>query len=464
MSQSSVFSFEMWEETPALEQPKEAEIQVEKEQTKTIFETIKGMTSIASLMRVFGAMTVIAAMSAFLMQDWAAGNDISRYYMLLSQTGLLALVGFGLSYLLKENKGARVFFGLGLISITVNMATLGALIFSMTQWGSELVHYPGFAKWQAVDIGAILAALAATFAVSAPVAIFSYKVLARRSASLLAGLSLFTNFLLLFPVRESIFVGALAVAAILIPVYFIHQRMQQDNSLRTPEGWFAIASIFAPAVIIIFRSLWLYPIDELLMLTLSGTAFVGLRFCTSQMEADSVARKAANALSVAIAFMVAGPLSSLVDSAISGALGDSIAYNVFGVSFAALMIDLAQRNQSANKFAALGVLVLAVSHIIPVVFINSFIAPILCVLAGIAAIAIGRHFVSPRTIMMGGIMIVAGAAQQVIDMVELINFSSWITLAVTGSGVIIAASLIERHGAVIKLKWNKFVLAGKEER
>lgn len=463
MSQSSVFSFDMCEETPMIDQSKEAETQGKEQQTNTIFDTIKSVTNIASLMRVFGGITVIAAMSAFLMQDWAAGNDISRYYMLLSQTGLLALAGFGLSYLLKENKGARVFFGLGLISITVNMATLGALVFSMTQWGSELVHYPGFAKWQAVDIGAILAALAATLAVSAPVAMFSYKVLARRSAQILVGLSLFNNLLLLLPVRESLFVGAVAAAAILIPLYFIHQRMQQDNGLRTPEGWFAIASIFAPAVIIIVRSLWLYPMDELLMLTLSGTAFVGLRFCMTQMEADSLLRNVANALSIATALMIAAPLASLVNTIFSGALGDSVAYSIFGASFAALMVDLAKRNQSASKFAILGVLVLAISHIIPVVFVHSLIAPILSVLAGIAAIAIGRHFISPRTIMLGGIMIIAGATQQVMDMVELINFSSWITLAVTGSGVIIAASLIERHGAVIKLKWNKFVLAGKEE-
>jgi hypothetical protein len=463
MSYATTISTDPWEETPTIEQAQEVDAPIKEEQSNTILETIKGMMGIASIMRVFGAITVIAAMSAFLMQDWAAGNDISRYYMLLSQTGLLALAGFGLSYLLKENKGARVFFGLGLISITVNMATLGALVFSMTQWGSELVQYPGFAKWQAVDLGAILAALAATLAVSAPVAIFSYKVLARRSAQLLAGLSLFTNLLLLFPVRESIFVGVLAVAAILVPLYLIHQRMQQDNTLRTPEGCFAIASIFAPATIIIFRSLWLYPVDDLLMLTLSGTAFMGLRFCILQMDADSLGCKVTNALSIGVALMVATPLASLADSILPGALGETVAYSIFGVSFLTLMCDIANRSTSANKFAALGVFVLGISHIIPVIFTDSLIAPILCVLAGIAAIAIGRHFISPRTIMMGGVMIIAGAAQQISNIVELINFSSWITLAVTGSGVIIAASLIERHGAVIKLKWNKFVLTGEED-
>ena len=454
MSNSSVFAFDMWEEEESSPHTPNTPLQLEEETEQTIFDTIKGMTSFASLLRIGGAMIVLAAMSAFLMQDWAAGNDISRYTMLLSQTLLLAMGGFGLSYLMKENKGARVFFGLGLVSITVNMATLGALIFSMTQWGSTLVSYPGFAKWQAMDVGATLLSLGATLAVSLPVAWFSYKVLARHSAKLLVGLGLFGNLLLLLPVRESVFVGALAIVAILVPLYFIRQRMQHDNSLRTAEGWFAIATIFVPAAIIIFRSLWLYPVDEMLTIALAGTTFAALRFCTVQMEKASLMQTVSHWISIAAALMIAVPVASLTESLIS----EGAAFSAFGTVFALLALDIAQRSERPKAFVVMAALVAGISFTFPVIIGASALSPILCVLAGVASIVIGREYSSRAAMVIGGLTVLAGAAQQMVDAVDLINFSSWITLAITGASIIVAASIIERHGAVIKLKWQKFSL------
>ena len=73
-------------------------------------------------------------MSSFMLQDWGSANDIQHYFMLLMQSALLAGAGFAMSYLLKENKGARIFFGLGLISVTANFTILGALVFSLTPY------------------------------------------------------------------------------------------------------------------------------------------------------------------------------------------------------------------------------------------------------------------------------------------------------------------------------------------
>lgn len=442
--------------------PMESDLDPSTTSEKGILQTITGMMSIASLMRLVGALTVVAAMSAFLLQDWAAGNDISRYYLLLSQTALLTAGGFGLSYLIKENKGARVFFGLSLLSITVNMATIGALVFSMIQWGgSSLAQYPDFATWKVTNFAAVLPALAATLAVSAPIALFSYKVLARRSAYLLTGLSLFANLLLLVPVRESLLVGMLAIAAVLIPLELLRQRIEEDNTLRTPEGWLAIASVFAPAMVIVCRSLWFYPIDDLLHVALAGTVFFGLRFSAPHSDIDSLARKISNWLSVGAALAIASPLSSIVHTIISGDFGRALEFSIFGFIFAALMIDIAKRSKSAGGFICLAALVLGVCHVVPVALDISFISPILCVAAGVVGILMGRHFNSVAALVMGGITIAAGGARQIIEIIELINFSSWMTLAIIGCSVIVAASLLERHGAVLKLKWEKFLQSQK---
>ncbi len=417
-----------------------------------IFGLMRGVTNLASLLRICGALIMLAAMSSYLMQGWSDGNDISRYYMLLSQTFLLAFSGFGLSYLLKENKGARIFFGLGLISITVNMTTLGALIFSTTQWGgSELVQYPSYAKWVAPEFSAIIMALLGTVIISAPVTWIGHKVLARRSAHTLSALFLFTNLLLLLPVRESIFVAIVALVAVILPLALFCKRMSKDNTLRTPEGMFAMATVLLPAGIIICRSIWFYPVDEILHITLAGTAFIALRFYAQQTEESSFARGMTHWLSSGAALGVAIPTAILAERYLSGEL----AVNVFGFVFAGLLLDISSRCQKPVIAIRLAAIALITSHILPVMFTDDIANALLCILAGLVVITVGRQHGLRYLMIMGILTLMTGAGRQILELAEWIDFSNWITLSVSGGIIIITASLIERHGAVIKMKWDR---------
>ena len=76
------------------------------------------------------------------MQGWSEGNDIRRYLLLLAQTGLLGAAGFALSHLVRETNGARIFFGLALVSIPANFTILGALLYSVFQWDGGLTTDP----------------------------------------------------------------------------------------------------------------------------------------------------------------------------------------------------------------------------------------------------------------------------------------------------------------------------------
>ena len=430
-----------WEENHPHPQP----------ENTSILGLIRNVTNVASLLRVCGGIIMLVAMSSYLMQGWSDGNDISRYYMLLSQTFLLAISGFGLSYALKENKGARIFFGLALISITVNMTTLGALIFSTTQWGSGLVQYPSFAKWDAPEFGAIMLALLGTVAISAPVTWVSHKVLARRSAGTLSALFLFTNLLLLVPVRESLFVGVAALIAVIIPLSLFCKRMSQDNTLRTPEGLFAMTTVLVPAGIIICRSIWLYPVDEILQIILSGTSFIALRFCAQQTEKGSYVRVVTHWLSVGAALGVAMPAAVLAERYLPGEL----AFNVFGFIFAGLLLDISTRCQKPFVPMRLAAFVLTLSHVLPVMFIDDMSNAILCILAGLMIIAVARQHGLRYLMMMGMLTLLAGVGRQILELTEWIDFSNWITLSVSGGAIIITASLIERHGAVIKMRWDR---------
>lgn len=416
-----------------------------------LFNLIRNMTNFASLLRICGALVMLVAMSFYLLQGWHEGNDINRYYMLLSQTFLMALSGFGLSYLLKENKGARIFFGLGLISITVNMTTLGAFIFSITQWGSSLVEYPSYAEWVAPEPSAIIIALLGTLAISAPVAWIGHKVLARKSAKTLSALFLFTNLLLLVPVRESLFVGIAAVLAVIVPIAFFTKRMSHDNTLRTPEGMFGMATVLVPAGIIICRSIWLYPVDEILEIILAGTAFMALRFCGAQAEDGSAAHKATYWLSLITAFFIAAPAAELAHRYLS----DAYAFNIFGIILAGLLMDLATRQERSITTIRMAALVLAATYIMPLLLTDDLFNAALCILAGLTIIGVGYQHGLRSVMTLGLITALCGTGRPVMDFVQWLDFSNWITLSVSGATIIITASLIERHGALIKMKWDR---------
>lgn len=417
----------------------------------TVFGLIRKMTNFASLMRISGALVMLVAMSSYLLQGWDEGNDISRYYMLLSQTFLLAASGFGLSYILKENKGARIFFGLGLISITVNMTTLGALIFSTMQWGSSLVEYPSYAEWVAPEFSEIILALLGTLVISAPVAWVGHKVLARRSAGRLSALFLFTNLLLLVPVRESLFVGLAALVAIIIPIALFSKRMAHDHTLRTPEGFFGMATVLVPAGIIICRSIWFYPVDEILEIILAGTAFVSLRFCAHQTDEGSYARTLTHWLSLGAAIAVAFPAAELAHRYLS----DTLAMNVFGLILAGLLVDISTRCKTPFATLRLAAVVLAISHIPPLFLTDDLVHTALCLVAGLATIAVGYKHGLRSLIGFGLLMAAFAVGRPVMDFVQWLDFSNWITLSLIGGTAIVTASVIERHGAFLKMKWDR---------
>jgi hypothetical protein len=418
-----------------------------------ILETISRFTDFAGLLRMLGAALMVAAMSAFLLQGWNGGNDTTRFYMLLSQSILLAGGGLSLSYLLKENKGARVFFGLSLLSITADMVTLGALIFSVAHWGSELGHYPGFASWKASSGASLAVAGLAGVLVLAPTAMFSFMVLARRSAMPLSTLFLFTNLLLLVPVRESWMVGALTMAGVLIPSLKLHGLLKVDSSLRTKEGYFAMAGLFAPVVIIIARSLWLYRMDALLEMMLAMTGFGMLRLYQSATGRDS-------RLLGLFSFCFAGLCAQGACTLLS--LPDNAAFTVFGVIFAGLGLDITLRSSKhRDSYANLTGCVLAATQVAGYMTASGIAASLGLIAGGVGVAVIGRSFENRLMALAGAAMTVLGIGDQFYKIIVLVDFSNWATLAAVGTTAIVGASVLERHGAVIKLKCQQLLNINK---
>lgn len=421
--------------------------------TAGVIQTLRDMTSFASLLRLAGGLSVIAAMSAFLMQDWASGNDINRYYLLLSQVFLLACGGFGLSFLLKENKGARIFFGLGLLAIATTTTTLGALIYSTTTGAAPSPAYPDFAHWQASDTSDILLAFFATAIVSVPVAWFSFQVFARHSSARFTQMFLLSNLLLLIPVRESLPVGLLVALAIIIALAAFLPRLKADAHLRTPEGIFAMIVLLAPAALIMLRTLWFYPVDDLLSLTLGGIAFVALRIFALQASAESTYRNFYNTLSLVAALQIA---CAAVEVA-AMLLPEPLTISAFGFLLAALVLDVSTRSQRTKTLVRIACMLLAGSHLFAIFTHQGALASPLAIGAGIWIIALAQKHRLRNTALLGIATILLALILQLRPLMGMIDLSNWMVLSAFGISAIILASVVERYGAILALKWRSLL-------
>lgn len=417
-----------------------------------IFESLKNFTNMSRLLRITGAMALIASMSAFLMQDWTGGSDLTRYYLMLTQTLLLAAGGFSLSFLMKENKGGRMFFGLSLISITTNFTILGALIFSQVQWVGSIGQYPEFLTWTTNLASLSTAAVSALIAL-VPIALFSYMVFSRQHAKSLLVLFVVSNLLLLVPVRDSLMIGMLVLVSVTIPLWFLRKKMFSETSLKTPEGMFAVATVFLPSLIMLVRSFWLYQVDAILLVMLGSILFLMLRFFSAPLEDNSSLKQLLNWAGMGTAGFVAYQTGMASHALIPEVYGVSIT----GAVFAALGLDVAKRaGKQAQLFATTAVLGLLICQYFLLLIKGGAVSAVMLLLTGLIIIAIAQAYKTRGMFITGIVTAFIGFAHQLFNTLIHIDYTNWATLAAIGVFAIIIASLIERHGVVLKHKWDKW--------
>lgn len=416
---------------------------------QSIMQMIKQFATLSRMLRIMGAFSVVASMSVFLLQGWDNGNDLHRYYLLLSQTVLLAIGGFGLAFLIKENKGARVFFGLSLVSITANLTTLGALVFSYVQWGGSLSSYPDIALWAVTSGASIAVALAIATLVLVPVTLFGFKVMARQSALPLTAVYLLSGSMLLIPVRDTLYVSLIAGATILLSLAFVTKLVNKDKLLRTAEGKFARSLLFIAPVIMLVRSLWLYQADDLIYAIIAFTGFMTLRHCSLQLKLESRARKFMEFISIPTAFLVAAPASQLIDKL----LPVNFVLPTFAIVFTAHMIDMAKRTQNFKHAALIMTgLVTSLSFMLHLAIYETLFNGMMCALTGLAVMTMGYISKSRVITLFGFITTAVAVSYDLFHIYEMIDFLSWTGLAAIGTAAIIIGSIIERHGVEIKLR------------
>ena len=416
-----------------------------------IVQSVRDFATLSEALRILGASVLLASMSLFLLQGWNDGNDVRRYLLLLTQTGLLTAAGFAMSHVLKETKGARMFFGLALVSVPANFTILGALLYSVFQWDAGLTTYPGYATWQIENVAATGITLAGAMVVLLPVTFFCFAVMARHSAKSLSLHFLALNALLLLPIRSSLAAGTIALLGVVYALHVLRVMAGRDRALKTGEGRFALTTLFIPLGIILFRSMYFYRVDALLVAMVCMAFYLAARQASLFPGRRPQVALMLDAFSVPLALGVAVFLTNAVSPHLAGALEAPF----FAAVYTAMALDLLRRTESRKLTRLISFTVslfIALSFIFSVALTPAAGTAVLALLAGGLLLLFGIALGNVTAITAGTVTIIAGITFGFGEIVQLIVSSDWIELAIFGAAAIALGSVLERHGVAIKLR------------
>lgn len=261
----------------ALRNEKEIHRVHKEEQFARAAEESVRISRISTFLRYVGIGVLLVGVSCFLFQRWGEVNHFQRYLLFLGFTGTVCGAGLWCGLGIKENKGARTLLGTVLALIPVHCAQLGAMLYS--QVGSNFEHHPNFLRWNAGDMTHALLAIGIGLGVMAPLAYFSYSVLARRYAKDLCLIGFGVSSLLLIPTRAPLYAASLLLVGAVVTAWG-ERRFLRIPELKTKEGLVARAIPIAALAMLVGRQ-YLYD---------SSTFFIGTLFGFGALALLALAR------------------------------------------------------------------------------------------------------------------------------------------------------------------------------
>jgi len=405
--------------------------------------SIKDFSSISSFLRFIGALAVLVSMSMFLLQGWSESGDFERFCTMLGQTALLSAAGFLIVKVFSDVKGARLFFGLSLVSITTNFTTLGALMYSVFSLDNLAGDYPSFALWQAASGSTALIALAISLLILVPIAWLSFSVLARPVVKKLTLTYIGMNLLLLVPVRELIFIIPLAAIALILMLKKVDLKNMNDSlkknfSWNTKEGKFARLTLFLPLGIMIIRSLMSYDVGSVEILAIAAsiyaTSIVGSEFSDRKFEG----------LLHSLAF-----ISTLFIAAIVAFSLTEIGLPLFALIIVLACIDLFKRSKSKLMQSLLplaGGTIVTMSVVSQQLIDPSVASALFAIVAGFVSIFTCMKSQNKLLFWLAIVNFLTVPYMYFDSISSLFLDSGWMGLAIGGVLIITLASALERYG------------------
>lgn len=403
------------------------------------------VTTLSRVLRGIGALVVAASAATFLFQRWEEGSDLTRYFALLAQAGVLSATGFFCAVQLAEAKGARTFQALAAGMVPALFAILGGLVYSQFSLDGPLTEVAAYATWRAPDAAAALLAVAATIVVAIPIAGLAFLSLARTEARILSGVFLALNGLVLLPTRDAGVMAGLVAASLAGLAALELKRFRANATMATREGWIVRAMLGLPMALLVARSVLHYELSlymgSILCFGIGGLFFA---FGRSQEKAAAAAPfELASLVPIAVGWMAFS-----VESRDAFGLAESAVLPMAALPFVMTggLLSFAVRTETValHRSLVLGVGLLAVGANL-MLGAGGVWPAFAALVLGIAGIAFGFFFARRLVLVLGAGVAGLALLQHVAVAARLYDLTHWSSLSLLGIGIIVGASLLERH-------------------
>ena len=402
--------------------------------------------SLPALLRLTGAVVLIAAALTFMLQNWEDLSHLQRYFSFLGFTLALTAAGFVSWIALKDDKSARTFLAVCAAIIPIHFCQLGALLYS--SFGAPLKSYPQWLTWQAAGGLSALLTTAVGLAALVPAAYIAFRVLARPHAKLLTLVYILTNAVLLIPTRSPDLIGLIALSMLPALCAFDSCCLKGQTAMKTTEGGFVRVMLLVPFVLLIGRTFQLYEISNLMHAALWATAAITLFVFVPQYAPRSGLSKRAQALSTvpaAVAWaLVATELISKFD--LDSTVGMALVTQPIALILAAMSLFA---ENHARRYLQAGALVSVLSAAHLLLISPSPSSALICVAIAITIGAYGYVTRSFHVCLAALPAFALGIYQNLHFAMQICEINPWVTLALIGTLTIFASAYVERNYALI---------------
>ncbi|MBT2971019.1 MAG: hypothetical protein KME56_08415 [Candidatus Thiodiazotropha sp. (ex Ctena orbiculata)] len=403
---------------------------------------------VSTVLRLLGGGLTVIAIVLFLFQRWDDASDLLRYGMILGETLILTLLGFATSILLQEQKSARVFLGLSLVSTSAVFTILGAMIYSQVQWFPAVANLPDFAFWRVDSLNTVMLLLAGSFVILGGQSLLGFSVLVRPASRRLSLLLMLNVVLLLLPIRDMGITTLLVAPALLFSFHNLSRLRRTLPAMRTGEGFVAGILVLLPLIIMIGRGAYLYAMDAMAFGTIGLLIYLILRQLALSFTAMIRFRNALEIMSMLPALMTALYFTQVLDGIVPQ-MGHWLVV-LFAVIVCGFLLDLAKRAVTGREyyFRAIFYLGLAVAIIEEGIWPGVTTALFATALSG--AVLLYSYGADESSLLKLSLLTLIGSMVLLSsELLVTFDLGIWLSLAILGMLTIVLSATVERYGKQI---------------
>lgn len=400
---------------------------------------------ISTLLRLFGGGLTVMAILMFLFQRWDEATDLLRYGMIMGETMILTLLGLATSLWLREQKSARVFIGLSLVSSSAVFTILGAMVYSQVQWIPVEAHLPDYAFWVADSLNTVVWLLTGSLIVLTGQSLFSFSVLARPVAPRLTLLMMLNVTLLLLPVRDMGITTLMVLPALILDFRYLSSLRKSIPAMRTTEGAIGSLLVMLPLFIAIGRGAYLYAGDAMAFASLALLTYLILRQLALSLTVMTRLRGSLEVVSLLPAISAAFGFT-LVLADMAPQIGHWLVV-VFGILLSCFLLDLTKRAISGGDryFISIFYTGLVVS-VLEAAMWSGVTTALFSTTLSTMILLYGYSAKENNLLRLALLTLIGSLILLTSELFVSFDLGIWVSLAVLGMSIIALAAAVERYG------------------